>query len=107
MMNPLEVQTHYNPNLPAQLAEWQRLREERGQDSCIWAMARAHILALGAPEPGNIDLLPYVPGSRCGVVSTPSKSPEWLMPVGIIAGAVALVLLLKGKSWGGSNAPLS
>jgi hypothetical protein len=40
-----------NPNLVAQVREWQTAREVRGQEPNDWAACRAHLLALGVPDP--------------------------------------------------------
>jgi hypothetical protein len=42
-----------NPNVRQQLQEWRRLRTERGEDPRDFAAFRQHLLAIGAPDPGE------------------------------------------------------
>ncbi len=43
-----------NPNFGAQMLEWQRLRDQRGEDPWDWNNFRGYEMAIGAPDPGPL-----------------------------------------------------
>jgi hypothetical protein len=42
-----------NPNIRGQYDEWRGLRDQRGEDPSDWEAFRTHVLAIGAPDPGD------------------------------------------------------
>lgn len=42
-----------NPNIIMQSADWHGLRRDRGEDPNDYQAFRQHIIALGAPDPGD------------------------------------------------------
>ena len=42
-----------NPNIRQQYAEWRELRVRNGEDPTSWQAFRQHVIALGAPDPGE------------------------------------------------------
>jgi hypothetical protein len=42
-----------NPNIRAQYEEWRQLRVQNGEDPTSWAAFRQHVMAIGAPDPGE------------------------------------------------------
>lgn len=43
-----------NPNFMDQMNEWQRVRNEKGEDPMDWGEFRQHLLRIGAPDPGSL-----------------------------------------------------
>lgn len=43
-----------NPNFMDQMNEWQRARNEKGEDPMDWGAFRDHLTRIGAPDPGGI-----------------------------------------------------
>jgi hypothetical protein len=42
-----------NPNIRTQYDEWRGLRAERKEDPLDWGAFRGHLMAIGAPDPGE------------------------------------------------------
>ncbi len=42
-----------NPNIRKQLVEWRLLRLERNEDAFEYEAFRQHLIAIGAPDPGE------------------------------------------------------
>jgi len=42
-----------NPNIRQQYDEWRDQRGQNGEDSTDWSTFREHVMALGAPDPGQ------------------------------------------------------
>jgi hypothetical protein len=42
-----------NPNIRQQYDEWRDQRTQRGEDSTDWSALRQHMMAIGAPDPGE------------------------------------------------------
>ena len=42
-----------NPNIRQQYDEWRDLRGQRGEDATDWSAFRQHVMAIGAPDPGE------------------------------------------------------
>lgn len=42
-----------NPNIQQQYEEWCALRAERGEDPSDYQAFRQHLIAIGAPDPGE------------------------------------------------------
>jgi hypothetical protein len=42
-----------NPNVEQQVREWQDARRANGEDPNDWAACREHLMAIGAPDPGD------------------------------------------------------
>jgi hypothetical protein len=42
-----------NPNIRQQYDEWRDLRTQRGEDPSDWSAFRQHVIAIGAPDPGE------------------------------------------------------
>jgi hypothetical protein len=42
-----------NPNIREQYDEWRGLRSQNGEDPTDWAAFRQHLMAIGAPDPGE------------------------------------------------------
>jgi len=42
-----------NPNIREQYDEWRDLRTQRGEDATDWSAFRKHVMAIGAPDPGE------------------------------------------------------
>jgi hypothetical protein len=42
-----------NPNLRQQYDEWRDQRGQRGEDPTDWSAFRQHVMAIGAPDPGE------------------------------------------------------
>jgi hypothetical protein len=49
----LEARTD-NPNLVQQVRGWQAQRRQIGEEANDWGLARDHIMALSAPDPGTV-----------------------------------------------------
>jgi hypothetical protein len=52
----LEELAAENPNIRQQFDAWRELRARAGQDPTDYAAFRRHLLALGAPDPGEAEL---------------------------------------------------
>ncbi len=48
-----------NPNIGDQLAEWRDLRRQRGEDRNDYRAFRRHLLAIGAPDPGEQEFVGF------------------------------------------------
>lgn len=53
-----------NPNLRRQMLDWQAARRQLGQDPHDWAAFRAHLIAVGAPDPGGHEADGFREGAR-------------------------------------------
>ena len=53
---PIEEAEQENPHLRSQLAAWQAARRDLEQDPFDYPSFRAHVVALGAPDPGPLEL---------------------------------------------------
>ena len=42
-----------NPNIRQQAAEWRQARRDNGEDPDDWQAFREHVIAIGAPDPGD------------------------------------------------------
>jgi hypothetical protein len=42
-----------NPNIQQQLDEWRGARSAAGEDPSDWEAFRQHVMAIGAPDPGD------------------------------------------------------
>ena len=42
-----------NPNIRQQAAEWRQARAANGEDPNDWDAFREHLMAIGAPDPGD------------------------------------------------------
>jgi hypothetical protein len=42
-----------NPNIREQYDTWRRERQEKGEDPSDYAAFRKHVIAIGAPDPGE------------------------------------------------------
>lgn len=42
-----------NPNIQTQLNEWRSARAANGEDPADWSAFRDHLMAIGAPDPGD------------------------------------------------------
>ena len=49
-----------NPNIRQQYDEWRDLRTQRGEDPTDYEAFRQHVLALGAPDPGEREIEDFV-----------------------------------------------
>ncbi len=49
-----------NPNIRAQYDEWRQLRSERGEDPTDYQAFREHVMAMGAPDPGEREIEDFV-----------------------------------------------
>lgn len=49
-----------NPNLRQQYDEWRDQRAQAGEDSTDYQAFRQHVIALGAPDPGETELDDFV-----------------------------------------------
>jgi hypothetical protein len=49
-----------NPNIRGQYEEWRQLRSERGEDPTDYQAFRQHVIALGAPDPGDQEIDDFV-----------------------------------------------
>jgi hypothetical protein len=49
-----------NPNLRQQYDEWRELRGQNGEDPTDYQSFRQHVLALGAPDPGEQEIDDFV-----------------------------------------------
>ena len=49
-----------NPNIRQQYDEWRDLRTQRGEDATDYEAFRQHVLALGAPDPGEGEIDDFV-----------------------------------------------
>jgi hypothetical protein len=45
-----------NPNIREQYDTWRSERRAKGEDENDWAAFRAHLMAIGAPDPGESPL---------------------------------------------------
>ena len=52
-MSTLAKLAEDNPNLPQQLSEWREQRSANGEDASDWNAFREHVMAIGAPDPGE------------------------------------------------------
>lgn len=43
-----------NPNIRSQYDDWRQQRADRGEDAGWWPSFREHVMALGAPDPGDV-----------------------------------------------------
>ena len=48
-----------NPNIHQQYEAWRNMRTQAGQDPTDYAAFRRHLLALGAPDPGEAELTDF------------------------------------------------
>jgi hypothetical protein len=42
-----------NPNIQQQYDEWRQQRQNNGEDGADWKAFRQHVMAIGAPDPGE------------------------------------------------------
>jgi hypothetical protein len=49
-----------NPNIRQQYDEWRELRSQRGEDPTEYEAFRQHLIALGAPDPGEGEIDDFV-----------------------------------------------
>lgn len=42
-----------NPNVRQQYDEWRQQREQKGEDATDYEAFRQHLIAIGAPDPGD------------------------------------------------------
>jgi hypothetical protein len=49
-----------NPNIRAQYDEWAAQRAQDGEDAADYDAFRQHVLALGAPDPGEEEIADFV-----------------------------------------------
>ena len=49
-----------NPNIRAQYDEWAALRSQNGEDSTDYQAFRQHVMAIGAPDPGEAEIDDFV-----------------------------------------------
>ena len=49
-----------NPNIRAQYDEWAPLRVQNGEDPTDYQAFRKHVIALGAPDPGETEIEDFV-----------------------------------------------
>ena len=49
-----------NPNIRQQYDEWREARAANGEDPTDYAAFRAHLVALGAPDPGETEIDDFV-----------------------------------------------
>lgn len=49
-----------NPNLRAQYDEWRAAREQAGQDPTDYQSFRQHVISLGSPDPGELEIDDFV-----------------------------------------------
>jgi hypothetical protein len=47
------------PGIRQQIAEWQAARRRNGEDPNDFAACRTHLMALGAPDPGTVEILGF------------------------------------------------
>lgn len=52
-MATFQDMTADNPNIRSQYDEWRDLRTEAGEDPTDWQAFRKHVMAIGAPDPGE------------------------------------------------------
>ncbi len=48
-----------NPNLRQQCVEWRIQRVERGENPYDYEAFRQHVIAIGAPDPGDQEILDF------------------------------------------------
>ena len=49
-----------NPNIRAQYDEWAPLRSQNGEDPTDYQAFRQHLIAIGAPDPGETEIDDFV-----------------------------------------------
>ena len=49
-----------SPRIRQQVAEWQAARRRNGEDPNVYAACRAHLRALGSPDPGAAEFLGFI-----------------------------------------------
>jgi hypothetical protein len=49
-----------NPNLRQQYDEWRELRSQNGEDPTDYKAFRQHVMAIGAPDPGEQEIDDFV-----------------------------------------------
>jgi hypothetical protein len=49
-----------NPNIRQQYDEWRAQRGQNGEDSTDYQAFRQHVIALGAPDPGDSEIDDFV-----------------------------------------------
>ena len=49
-----------NPNLRQQYDEWRELRSQNGEDPTDYQAFRQHVIAIGAPDPGEQEIADFV-----------------------------------------------
>ena len=49
-----------NPNIRAQYDEWAPLRSQNGEDPTDYQAFRQHLIAIGAPDPGDAEIDDFV-----------------------------------------------
>ena len=59
-MATFEELTADNPNLRGQYDEWRDLRSQKGEDPTDYQAFRQHVIALGAPDPGESEIDDFV-----------------------------------------------
>lgn len=52
-MSTFESLAQQNPNIRDQYDEWREIRSDRNEDAASWLDFRQHVIALGAPDPGE------------------------------------------------------
>ena len=53
-MSTFEGLAQDNPNIRQQFDEWRDQRASNGEDPTDWGAFRDHVMALGAPDPGDV-----------------------------------------------------
>jgi hypothetical protein len=49
-----------NPNIRGQYDEWAALRSQNGEDPTDYQAFRQHLMAIGAPDPGDAEIDDFV-----------------------------------------------
>ena len=56
----LEDLSAENPNIRQQYDDWRDMRARNGEDAADYQAFRRHVLALGAPDPGEQELIDFL-----------------------------------------------
>ena len=48
-----------NPNIREQYQTWRQERADKGEDENDWAAFRKHVMAIGAPDPGDEEFVEF------------------------------------------------
>ena len=62
-----------NPNIREQYDEWRDMRTQNGEDPNDWDSFRQHVMALGAPDPGD---RPGIDEGLAAADTDPASTPE-------------------------------